>query len=222
METCLRRTPDLLGGAPMAAEPSTPAGPVGGPRRRPRRWPSAPEQVAPLLREHLTLTARCLPFAGLAEQVGTEVLVKCEHLQRTGSFKARGSLAKVAHACRRSSASGAWSRRPRATTVSGWRTPLAALGGRGHRVRAGDRLTGEGSGDPAVSGAEVRAQGTDSGRAGGAGPPVRRRARAGLRVAVQRPGCDRWPGPPSAWSCSRRPVERGAGRGCSWPWAAVA
>ncbi len=52
------------------------------------------ERVAPRLREHLPLT----PFVGFgafSAELGAEVLVKCEHLQRTGSFKARGAMAKI-------------------------------------------------------------------------------------------------------------------------------
>ncbi|WP_112242576.1 threonine/serine dehydratase [Kribbella monticola] len=52
------------------------------------------EAVAPRLREHLPVT----PFVGFgafSEELGAEVLVKCEHQQRTGSFKARGAMAKV-------------------------------------------------------------------------------------------------------------------------------
>jgi len=50
--------------------------------------------LAPLMREHLIRTP-LVGFAALSEQVAADVLVKCEHLQRTGSFKARGGLAKV-------------------------------------------------------------------------------------------------------------------------------
>ncbi|MGZ0151237.1 pyridoxal-phosphate dependent enzyme [Kribbella sp. WER1] len=52
------------------------------------------ERIAPALREHLLLT----PFVRydvVSEDVGADVLVKCEHQQRTGSFKARGAMAKV-------------------------------------------------------------------------------------------------------------------------------
>jgi threonine dehydratase len=51
-------------------------------------------QVAPRLREHLPVTP-LVPFGAFGEELGAEVLVKCEHLQRTGSFKARGSMAKI-------------------------------------------------------------------------------------------------------------------------------
>jgi threonine dehydratase len=34
-------------------------------------------------------------FGALSDELGAEVLVKCEHRQRTGSFKARGAMAKV-------------------------------------------------------------------------------------------------------------------------------
>ncbi|TWD79147.1 L-threonine ammonia-lyase [Kribbella amoyensis] len=50
--------------------------------------------VAPRLREHLPVTPLSR-FAAFSEELGAEVLVKCEHQQRTGSFKARGSMAKI-------------------------------------------------------------------------------------------------------------------------------
>jgi threonine dehydratase len=52
------------------------------------------ERVAPLLRPHLPPTP-FVRFGAFSDELGAEVLVKCEHLQRTGSFKARGSLAKI-------------------------------------------------------------------------------------------------------------------------------
>jgi len=52
------------------------------------------ERVAPRLREHLPPTP-LVTFGAFSDEVGAEVLVKCEHLQRTGSFKARGSMAKI-------------------------------------------------------------------------------------------------------------------------------
>jgi threonine dehydratase len=54
----------------------------------------ASERVAPRLREHLPPTP-LVTFGAFSEELGAEVLVKCEHLQRTGSFKARGSMAKI-------------------------------------------------------------------------------------------------------------------------------
>ncbi|GAA1585765.1 MULTISPECIES: pyridoxal-phosphate dependent enzyme [Kribbella] len=51
-------------------------------------------QIAPALRQHLTLTP-FVRYEALSDDVGAEVLVKCEHQQRTGSFKARGAMAKV-------------------------------------------------------------------------------------------------------------------------------
>jgi threonine dehydratase len=50
--------------------------------------------IAPALREHLEVTP-LVPFEALSAELGVEVLVKCEFRQRTGSFKARGSLAKA-------------------------------------------------------------------------------------------------------------------------------
>ncbi|MFC9689974.1 pyridoxal-phosphate dependent enzyme [Kribbella sp. NPDC056951] len=50
--------------------------------------------IAPSLHEYLPPTP-LLPFHGFGADLGIEVLAKCEHLQRTGSFKARGALAKI-------------------------------------------------------------------------------------------------------------------------------
>lgn len=50
--------------------------------------------IAPSLHEYLPPTP-LLPFHGFGADLGVEVLAKCEHLQRTGSFKARGALAKI-------------------------------------------------------------------------------------------------------------------------------
>ncbi|MGW7681960.1 pyridoxal-phosphate dependent enzyme [Kribbella sp. NPDC054772] len=52
------------------------------------------ERVAPALREHLRLTP-FVRYDAFSDDLGAEVLVKCEHQQRTGSFKARGALAKI-------------------------------------------------------------------------------------------------------------------------------
>ncbi len=49
---------------------------------------TASQTVAPAIWEHL-------PFTPLVEFSEAGVLVKCEHLQATGSFKVRGALAKV-------------------------------------------------------------------------------------------------------------------------------
>jgi threonine dehydratase len=50
--------------------------------------------LAPRLREYLPVTP-LVTFGAFGDEVGVEMLVKCEHQQRTGSFKARGSLAKA-------------------------------------------------------------------------------------------------------------------------------
>ena len=52
------------------------------------------ERVAPKLRQHLPATP-FVRYGAFSEELGAEVLVKCEHLQRTGSFKARGAMAKI-------------------------------------------------------------------------------------------------------------------------------
>jgi threonine dehydratase len=51
-------------------------------------------EIAPALHEHLDSTP-LVRFDALSDELGVEVLVKCEFRQRTGSFKARGSLAKA-------------------------------------------------------------------------------------------------------------------------------
>jgi threonine dehydratase len=50
-------------------------------------------EIAPALHEHLDVTP-LVRFDALSAELEVEVLVKCEFRQRTGSFKARGSLAK--------------------------------------------------------------------------------------------------------------------------------
>jgi threonine dehydratase len=52
------------------------------------------EAVAKQLREHLPITP-FETFGALSDELQADVLVKCEHRQRTGSFKARGAMAKV-------------------------------------------------------------------------------------------------------------------------------
>ena len=50
--------------------------------------------VSGTVHDHAVIT----PLTGLAaasEQCGTEILLKCEHQQKTGSFKVRGALAKL-------------------------------------------------------------------------------------------------------------------------------
>ncbi|MEI2785262.1 MAG: pyridoxal-phosphate dependent enzyme [Candidatus Nanopelagicales bacterium] len=55
---------------------------------------TAAQAVAPAIWEHLPWTP-LVEFAAAGEAAGATILVKCEHHQRTGSFKARGALAKV-------------------------------------------------------------------------------------------------------------------------------
>ena len=51
---------------------------------------AAEERARPYL-----LTTPVVPAAGLSAAVGSPVVLKCENLQHTGSFKARGALSKV-------------------------------------------------------------------------------------------------------------------------------
>ena len=118
------------------------------------------ERIAPQLREHLPLTP-FVRFGAFGDELGAEVLVKCEHQQRTGSFKARGSMAKILTLTDEQ-------RRAGVVTAStgnhglGVGNALATLGGRGivylpenaspSKVAALRRL-----------GLELRAEGDDSG-----------------------------------------------------------
>ena len=58
-----------------------------------------PEQVAARSAEvHPRLglpVTPLVPFQAFGEELGAEVLVKCEHRQRSGSFKARGAMANI-------------------------------------------------------------------------------------------------------------------------------
>ncbi|GAA3117655.1 threonine/serine dehydratase [Kribbella aluminosa] len=61
---------------------------------RPEEIAEQAERVAPRLLEHLPPTA-FVRYDAFSEELGADVLVKCEHQQRTGSFKARGAMAKI-------------------------------------------------------------------------------------------------------------------------------
>ncbi|GAA1160911.1 threonine/serine dehydratase [Kribbella jejuensis] len=118
------------------------------------------ERVAPRLRAHLPPTP-FVRYGAFSDELGADVLVKSEHLQRTGSFKARGSLAKILTLTDEQ-------RRAGVVTAStgnhglGVGNALATLGGRGivylpenaspSKVAALRRL-----------GLEIRAEGNDSG-----------------------------------------------------------
>ncbi|WP_020390036.1 threonine/serine dehydratase [Kribbella catacumbae] len=118
------------------------------------------EQVAVGLRRYLPATP-LQRFGAFSEELDAEVLVKCEHLQRTGSFKARGSMAKILTLTDEQRERGVVT----ASTGNhalGVGNALATLGGRGivylpenaspSKVAALRRF-----------GLELRAEGTDSG-----------------------------------------------------------
>lgn len=52
------------------------------------------EQVAPKIAEYAVRTP-LVTFAAASSSANATLLVKCEHLQRTGSFKLRGALSKI-------------------------------------------------------------------------------------------------------------------------------
>jgi threonine dehydratase len=118
------------------------------------------ERVAPRLREHLPPTP-FVRYGALSDELGADLLVKSEHLQRTGSFKARGSMAKILTLTDEQRQAGVVT----ASTGNhglGVGNALAALGGHGivylpenaspSKVAALRRL-----------GLEIRAEGNDSG-----------------------------------------------------------
>jgi threonine dehydratase len=51
-------------------------------------------ELSPLIGEHITVTPLAL-LGAASDRTGAEILLKCEHQQRTGSFKIRGALAKL-------------------------------------------------------------------------------------------------------------------------------
>ena len=59
-----------------------------------RRVATMSADVAPRIAEHAVRTPR-VEFVAASESCGATVLVKCEHQQRTGSFKIRGALSKI-------------------------------------------------------------------------------------------------------------------------------
>ena len=53
-------------------------------------------QAARALLEGVSRTTPLQGLRGLSERVGGPVLLKCENLQRTGSFKIRGAYVRIA------------------------------------------------------------------------------------------------------------------------------
>ncbi|HZX05138.1 pyridoxal-phosphate dependent enzyme [Kribbella sp.] len=118
------------------------------------------ERVAPRLREYLTLTA-FVRYDAFSDDVGAEVLVKCEHQQRTGSFKARGALAKVLGLTDEQCAAGVVT----ASTGNhglGVGNALATLGGRGIVYLPENAAPGKVAALRRL-GLELRAEGNDTG-----------------------------------------------------------
>ncbi len=87
----------------------------------------------------------------LSEQVGGPVYLKCENLQRTGSFKVRGAYTRIARLSDAERGVAAWWRRARAITRRAWRSPPALLGALGDRGDAGTRAAAQGRGHPRLT-----------------------------------------------------------------------
>src|SRR4051812_36414972 len=121
---------------------------------------SRSEQVAPKLRRHLPLTP-LRAFGAFSDEIGAQVLVKCEHQQRTGSFKARGSMAKILTLTDEQRERGVVT----ASTGNhglGVGNALATLGGRGI-VYLPENASPTKVASLRRFGLEIRAEGTDSG-----------------------------------------------------------
>ncbi|GAA3551503.1 pyridoxal-phosphate dependent enzyme [Kribbella ginsengisoli] len=118
------------------------------------------EEFAPRLREHLPPTP-LVTFDAFSDELGAEVLVKSEHRQRTGSFKARGSMAKILTLTDEQRERGVVT----ASTGNhalGVGNALAALGGRGI-VYLPENASPSKVGALKRFGLEIRAEGNDSG-----------------------------------------------------------
>ena len=86
---------------------------------------------------------------GLADRVGGPVWLKCENLQRTGSFKIRGAYTRISRLTdeeRAARRGGGQRRQPRAGRRAGG--PAARL--RGDGLHAGDRAAAQGRRDPGL------------------------------------------------------------------------
>src|SRR5436309_2259598 len=59
-----------------------------------RKVAAMSEAIAPRVAEHVVRTP-LVHFAAASEAGKSTLLVKCEHQQRTGSFKLRGALSKI-------------------------------------------------------------------------------------------------------------------------------
>jgi threonine dehydratase len=116
--------------------------------------------VAPLLRRHLTVTP-VVESPAFSAELAADVVVKCEHLQRTGSFKARGALAKALTLTDEQRAAGVVT----ASTGNhglGVANAIAVLGGR-CAVYVPDNAAETKVAALRRLGAEIRGSGTDSG-----------------------------------------------------------
>ena len=103
-------------------------------------------------RELLRGVARVTPLEGsrpLSDRVGGPVYLKCENLQRAGSFKIRGAYTRIAAADRR----GAGPRRGRGQRRqprAGRRAGRLAAGHHRDRLHARGRAAAQGGGDPGL------------------------------------------------------------------------
>jgi threonine dehydratase len=59
-----------------------------------RQTAARTRELSPAVGEHVTLTP-LVSLGAASDLTGAEILLKCEHQQRTGSFKVRGALAKL-------------------------------------------------------------------------------------------------------------------------------
>ena len=85
----------------------------------------------------------------LADRVGGPVWLKCENLQRTGSFKIRGAYTRIARLTDEERARGVVAASA-GNHAQGVALAARLLGMQGHRLHAGDGAAAEGRRDPGL------------------------------------------------------------------------
>jgi threonine dehydratase len=75
--------------------PVTPGTGASGLSALARQAAAKTREIAGTVQRHAVVTA-LIGWAAASEEAGAEILLKCEHQQKTGAFKVRGALAKLA------------------------------------------------------------------------------------------------------------------------------
>ena len=106
-------------------------------------------RAARVLLEGVARTTPLEGLRGLSEQVGGPVLLKCENLQRTGSFKIRGAYVRIARLSDEQRAVGVVAASA-GNHAQGVALAASLLGCRVDGLHAGRRAAAQGRGDPGV------------------------------------------------------------------------